>query len=142
TTLFRSKKLKRCARELTPLVKYLASEKAVELARMNMQIHGGMGYISETGADRLLRDALVLPVYEGTSQIQSLMALKDLLGNAIKDPTTFVANATAARAAATFTRGLDRAYHQAEVKLYQSVEAVLARILGTKVKSEWQTLVQ
>lgn len=136
------KQVKRYARLLTPLVKYLASEKAVELARMNMQIHGGMGYISETGADRLLRDALVLPVYEGTSQIQSLMALKDLLGNVIKDPTTFVANATAARAAATFTRGLDRAYHQAEVRLYQSVEAVLARILGTKVKSEWQTLVQ
>lgn len=136
------KQVKRYARVLTPLVKYLASEKAVALARMNMQIHGGMGYIHETGADRLLRDALVLPVYEGTSQIQSLMALKDLLGGAIKDPTTFVANATAARASATFTRGLDRAYHQAEVKLYQSIEAVLARILGTKVKSEWQTLTQ
>lgn len=134
--------VKRYARILTPLLKYLASEKAVELARMNMQIHGGMGYIHETGADRLLRDALVLPVYEGTSQIQSLMALKDLLGGAIKDPAGFVRDATAARAAATFTRGLDRAYHQAEVKLYQSMEAVLARILGTKVKAEWQTLLQ
>lgn len=136
------KKLKRQARELTPLLKYLASERAVELARNNMQIHGGMGYIHETGADRLLRDALVLPVYEGTSQIQALMAMKDVLGGAIKDPTRFVRKATGARVAATVSRGLDRAYHQAEVKLYQSIEAVLGRIVGTKVKSEWSTLAQ
>ncbi|MBX3469964.1 MAG: acyl-CoA dehydrogenase family protein [Planctomycetes bacterium] len=138
----RLSRAKRYARDLTPLLKYLASEKAVELARMNMQIHGGMGYIHETGADRLLRDALVLPVYEGTSQIQALMALKDRLGATIKDPAKFVRKATAARAAATFSRGLDRAVHQAEVKLYQSIEAVVARILGTKVKTEWQTLTQ
>jgi 3-(methylthio)propanoyl-CoA dehydrogenase len=136
------RKLKKYARNLTPLLKYLASESAVQLARNNMQIHGGMGYIHETGADRLLRDALVLPVYEGTSQIQALMAMKDVLGNAIKDPAKFVRKATAARVAATVSRGLDRAYHQAEVKLYQSIEAVLGRILGTKVKSEWSALSQ
>jgi alkylation response protein AidB-like acyl-CoA dehydrogenase len=133
---------KRYARKLTPLLKYLASESAVQLARNNMQIHGGMGYIHETGADRLLRDALVLPVYEGTSQIQALMALKDVLGAAIKDPAALVRKAAAARVAATVSRGLDRAYHQAEVKYYQSIEAVLGRILGTKVKSEWSTLSQ
>ncbi len=133
---------KRKGREITPLLKYLASEKAVELSRMNMQLHGGMGYIHETGADRLLRDALVLPVYEGTSQIQALMALKDLLGGVIKDPTRFVKRAAAARVSATVTRGLDRAFHQAEVKLYQSVEAILARILGTKVQREWSAMRQ
>lgn len=128
---------KKYARELTPLVKYLASEKAVELARVNMQIHGGMGYIQETGADRLLRDALVLPVYEGTSQIQALMALKDCLGGAIKDPAGFVKKATGARVTATVSLGLDRALAQGEVKLYQSIEAILGRIVGDKVKSEW-----
>ena len=55
------------------------AEKAVEIARRNMQIHGGVGYTQEYGAEKLLRDALVLPVYEGTSQIQSLMAMKDTL---------------------------------------------------------------
>jgi 3-(methylthio)propanoyl-CoA dehydrogenase len=128
---------KRYARELTPLVKYLSSEKAVELARTNMQLHGGMGYIQETGADRLLRDALVLPIYEGTSQIQALMALKDCLGASIKDPAGFVRRATGARVAATVSLGLDRALSQGEVKLYQSIEAVLGRIVGDKVKSEW-----
>jgi 3-(methylthio)propanoyl-CoA dehydrogenase len=133
---------KRYARELTPLVKYLASEKAVELARTNMQLHGGMGYIQETGADRLLRDALVLPVYEGTSQIQALMALKDCLGAAIKDPGGFVKKAAGARVAATVSTGLDRALAQGEVKLYQSMEAVLGRIVGKKVRTEWSTLAQ
>ncbi|MFI5302395.1 MAG: acyl-CoA dehydrogenase family protein, partial [Polyangiales bacterium] len=67
------------SRRLTPLLKYLASEKAVEVARRNVQIHGGVGYTKEFGAEKLLRDALVLPIYEGTSQIQSLMAMKDTL---------------------------------------------------------------
>ena len=64
---------------VTPLLKYLAAEKAVEMARRSMQIHGGVGYTKEYGAEKLLRDALVMPIYEGTSQIQSLMAMKDTL---------------------------------------------------------------
>jgi alkylation response protein AidB-like acyl-CoA dehydrogenase len=75
----------RQARRVTPLLKYLASEKAVEMARRCIQIHGGSGYIKEVGAEKLLRDALVMPIYEGTSQIQSLMAMKDTLGGAIKN---------------------------------------------------------
>ena len=78
------------ARRYTPLLKYLATEKAVEIARRNMQIHGGVGYTREFGAEKLLRDALVLPIYEGTSQIQSLMAMKDTLFGIIKRPQAFV----------------------------------------------------
>jgi alkylation response protein AidB-like acyl-CoA dehydrogenase len=79
------------ARRLTPLLKYLASEKAVEMARRCIQIHGGVGYTKDYGAEKLLRDALVLPIYEGTSQIQSLMVMKDALGSIIKKPKAFVA---------------------------------------------------
>ncbi len=68
----RQRRAARRARRLTPLLKYMASEKAVEICRDAMQIFGGMGYIDETGAHKLLRDALVLPIYEGTSQIQAL----------------------------------------------------------------------
>jgi alkylation response protein AidB-like acyl-CoA dehydrogenase len=67
------------SRMLTPLVKYFGSEKSVQIARRCMQIHGGSGYMTEYGAEKLLRDSLVLPIYEGTSQIQSLMATKDSL---------------------------------------------------------------
>jgi alkylation response protein AidB-like acyl-CoA dehydrogenase len=77
------------SRRFTPLLKYLATEKAVEIARRNMQIHGGVGYTKEYGAEKLLRDSLVLPVYEGTSQIQSLMAMKDTLFGIVKKPQEF-----------------------------------------------------
>lgn len=78
------------ARRVTPLLKYLASEKAVEMGRRCVQIHGGNGYIKEFGAEKLLRDAMVMPIYEGTSQIQALMAMKDCLGGIVKNPQDFV----------------------------------------------------
>jgi hypothetical protein len=88
---------KQDGRRLTPLLKYAATEKALEIARRNMQIHGGVGYTKEYGAERLLRDALVLPVYEGTSQIQSLMAMKDTLGDIMKRPQAFAKRIAEAR---------------------------------------------
>ena len=60
------------------------------MARLCLQIHGGNGYMREYGAEKLLRDALVLPIYEGTSQIQALMATKDTLGAIIKQPQRFL----------------------------------------------------
>jgi alkylation response protein AidB-like acyl-CoA dehydrogenase len=78
------------ARRITPLLKYLASEKAVEMSRRCLQIHGGNGYTKEYQAEKLIRDAVVMPIYEGTSQIQSLMAMKDKLGRIVKNPQAFV----------------------------------------------------
>lgn len=77
------------ARRFTPLLKYATAERAVEHARRCVQIHGGVGYTREYGAEKLLRDALVLPIYEGTSQIQALMAMKDTLNGIVKDPAGF-----------------------------------------------------
>ncbi|MFH2008921.1 MAG: acyl-CoA dehydrogenase family protein [bacterium] len=89
--LERQLKVSRAAgRRVTPLLKYLASEKAVEMGRRCIQIHGGNGYIKEYGAEKLLRDAMVMPIYEGTSQIQSLMAMKDTLVAVMKNPQGFV----------------------------------------------------
>ena len=78
------------ARRLTPLLKYVASERAVSMAQCNIQIHGGVGYTKEYGAEKLLRDAMVFPIYEGTSQIQSLMAMKDALMGIMKNPQAWV----------------------------------------------------
>jgi hypothetical protein len=88
---------RRQARRLTPLLKYLGAERAVEMARMGVQIHGGNGYITEYGAEKLLRDAMVMPIYEGTSQIQSLMAMKDTLMGIMKQPQQFVRSMAQAR---------------------------------------------
>lgn len=85
------------SRRVTPLVKYLAGEKAVEMARRGLQIHGGVGYTREYGAEKLLRDSLVTPIYEGTSQIQALMAMKDTLTGVIRNPQDFVKRMAQAR---------------------------------------------
>ncbi|MBZ0271987.1 acyl-CoA dehydrogenase family protein [bacterium] len=85
-----SEKYSRISRASTPLLKFLAAEKAVEIARNTVQIHGGAGYIRETGAEKLLRDAVVMPIYEGTSQIQALMAMKDALVSVMKAPQAFL----------------------------------------------------
>lgn len=85
------------SRRMTPLLKYLASEKSVEMTRRCVQIHGGNGYMQEYGAEKLLRDAMVMPIYEGTSQIQALMAMKDTLMGIMKNPKRFAARVAQAR---------------------------------------------
>jgi hypothetical protein len=85
------------ARRFTPLLKYLAAEKAVEISRRAIQIHGGVGYTQDYGAEKLLRDAMVMPIYEGTSQIQALMAMKDTLMGILKRPQAFVTKIGQAR---------------------------------------------
>src|SRR5207248_1842755 len=66
-------------RELTPLVKWYGSEEVVGVCRDTLQIYGGYGVVTEYDVERHMRDALILPIYEGTSQIQSLMAVRDLM---------------------------------------------------------------
>ena len=88
---------KRLTRRVTPLLKYHASEKSVEFAKLCIQIHGGVGYTKQYGAEKLLRDAMVMPIYEGTSQIQGLMAMKDTLGGIMKRPQQFVRKLADAR---------------------------------------------
>ena len=84
------KRYKAEARRVTPLGKYFGSEKAVQIAQRGIQIHGGVGYTKDYAAEKQLRDAMVLPIYEGTSQIQSLMVMKDAMGAIIQDPKAFL----------------------------------------------------
>ena len=64
---------------LTPLVKGWCTESAMEITSLGVQVHGGMGFIEETGSAQHMRDARILPIYEGTNGIQSL----DLVGRKI-----------------------------------------------------------
>jgi alkylation response protein AidB-like acyl-CoA dehydrogenase len=56
---------------LTPLAKAWGTDVGVEVASLGVQVHGGMGYIEETGAAQHLRDARIAPIYEGTNGIQA-----------------------------------------------------------------------
>ena len=57
---------------LTPVAKAFSSDVGVEVASLGVQVHGGMGFIEETGAAQLLRDARIAPIYEGTNGIQAI----------------------------------------------------------------------
>jgi acyl-CoA dehydrogenase len=57
---------------LTPVAKAFATDVAVEVATLGIQVHGGMGFVEETGAAQHLRDARILPIYEGTNGIQAI----------------------------------------------------------------------
>ena len=61
---------------LIPVVKAWCSDLGVAVASIGIQVHGGMGYVEETGAAQYLRDARIAPIYEGTNGIQA----NDLVG--------------------------------------------------------------
>ncbi|MDB5650267.1 MAG: acyl-CoA dehydrogenase [Hyphomicrobiales bacterium] len=60
------------ARLLTPVAKAYATDIANEVASLGVQVHGGMGFIEETGAAQLMRDARIAGIYEGTNGIQAI----------------------------------------------------------------------
>ena len=66
---------------LTPIVKVCGTETGISVANTGLQVHGGMGYIEETGAAQYLRDVRVTAIYEGTNGIQAM----DLVGRKLMD---------------------------------------------------------
>ena len=66
---------------LTPIAKAQGTDIGVEVADRGVQIHGGMGFVEETGAAQYLRDARITPIYEGTNGIQAM----DLVGRKMMD---------------------------------------------------------
>ena len=64
---------------LTPIVKAFLTDASMEVTSLAVQIHGGAGFIRETGVEQLMRDARITPIYEGTNGIQAL----DLLGRKV-----------------------------------------------------------
>ncbi|MGI9245334.1 MAG: acyl-CoA dehydrogenase family protein, partial [Steroidobacteraceae bacterium] len=61
---------------MTPIAKAFASEIGQEVTELGIQVHGGMGYVEETGVAQYYRDARIAPIYEGTNGIQAM----DLVG--------------------------------------------------------------
>ena len=64
---------------MIPVVKGWGTESSIDIASLGVQVHGGMGYIEETGAAQHLRDARITTIYEGTTAIQA----NDLIGRKI-----------------------------------------------------------
>lgn len=82
---------------LVPIVKGFSTEISVEVASLGLQVHGGMGFIEETGAAQFYRDARILPIYEGTTAIQA----NDFVGRKVLRDGGAVAKALAKEMRAT-----------------------------------------
>ncbi|WP_088282937.1 acyl-CoA dehydrogenase [Ideonella sp. A 288] len=82
---------------LVPLIKGYSTEMSLDVASLGVQVHGGMGYIEETGAAQYLRDAKILTIYEGTTAIQA----NDLVGRKTSRDGGAVARAIAGQMEAT-----------------------------------------
>ena len=115
---------------LTPVVKAWCTELAQEITSLGVQVHGGMGYIEETGAAQHFRDARITSIYEGTSGIQAQdlvgrkvirddgKALRELIGE-IRQTTAGLSDADANQAA------IKRALAEATENLAQAADWLL-----------------
>ena len=82
---------------LVPIVKGFSTEMSIDMTSLGVQVHGGMGFIEETGAAQHYRDARILTIYEGTTAIQA----NDLVGRKTLRDKGAVAQALCAQIAAT-----------------------------------------
>ncbi|WP_375589119.1 acyl-CoA dehydrogenase [Hoeflea alexandrii] len=120
---------------ITPIAKAFSTDIGLEVASLGVQVHGGMGFIEETGAARLLRDARIAPIYEGTNGIQAIdlvMRKLPLSGGATVAAfiADFKADAEAARASnAPALEGVAEKLDQAIANL-ESVTAYMQSALS------------
>jgi hypothetical protein len=112
---------------LTPIVKAWCTDVGVELASIGVQIHGGMGYVEETGAAQYLRDSRIAPIYEGTNGIQAV----DLVLRKVPMEN----GAVVAGLITEMSQVLDRMGEHAELALYR--EELAVAIQGLAETSTW-----
>jgi 3-(methylsulfanyl)propanoyl-CoA dehydrogenase len=114
---------------LIPVVKGWSTETSIEVASLCIQIHGGMGFIEETGATQHLRDARITTIYEGTTGIQA----NDLIGRKIARE-----NGATARALIEMMRALDEQLAAAPGDDFKAIRSRLSAGVIAFVESvEW-----
>jgi alkylation response protein AidB-like acyl-CoA dehydrogenase len=125
-------------RRWTPLMKYWQAEAAVRHARTCMQLHGGYGYTTEYLPEWWMRESLIIPVYEGTSQIQALMALKDTMKAVIRRPGKFIEIALGTSVQALAERNpLRRKLHKLRQTANRAILALIFRLVKTNVRDNF-----
>lgn len=126
------RKYERRLRRWTPLIKYYAAEQAFYNARQCLQMHGGYGFTKEYQPEWWLRESLIIPVYEGTSQIQALMCLKDTMKDIIRRPSNFIESALGSKLAKISQRDPLR---RKLAKLKQEFNGAMVSIMFQLVKA-------
>ena len=108
---------------LTPVAKAFSTDIANEVTSLGVQVHGGMGFVEETGAAQLMRDARILAIYEGTNGIQAI----DLTNRKLPldgGATVRAQIASMRRAAEGLVKHADPAFGQAAARLRAGIESL------------------
>lgn len=108
------RKANKILRDRTPLIKYYASETLTSLSTKAIAALGGYGYMIEYKLERIHRDSFGPLLYEGTSQIQALMALKDLIKTILSKPAPYLLTTIKSN---PFSKGFDQLQFQFRTKL-------------------------
>ncbi|MCC7548193.1 MAG: acyl-CoA dehydrogenase [Burkholderiales bacterium] len=108
---------------LTPVVKGWCTELSIQIASMGVQVHGGMGFVEETGAAQHLRDARITSIYEGTTGIQA----NDLIGRKVAAEKGMTAKAVIAQITA-FDRELAGASDPALIVIRRALSEGVAAL--------------
>jgi alkylation response protein AidB-like acyl-CoA dehydrogenase len=111
---------------LTPIVKACLTDMAVDVASTGIQVHGGMGFIEETGAAQFYRDARILPIYEGANGIHGLdLAFRKVLLNGGAAAKAWFDEADAAAAALSARPDMQGALKVAVADLRAATDGLL-----------------
>lgn len=116
-----ARQLKRVNGMLTPMSKYYASEMACRVAHDAIQILGGSGYMKDYAAERYLRDARITTIYEGTSQLQIVAAIRGVASGAFEN---YVADFEKIEYADPMLAGLQRKLADARAKIVEAIKFV------------------
>ncbi|MCL4105042.1 UNVERIFIED_CONTAM: hypothetical protein GTU68_018749 [Idotea baltica] len=111
---------------LTPIAKSFGTDVGVEIANLGVQIHGGMGFVEETGAAQFARDVRITPIYEGTNGIQAM----DLVARKMMD---------GGEAAARLLDEIEQGSEEAKGQFPKMAEAVWSAAEGLREATEWLT---
>jgi alkylation response protein AidB-like acyl-CoA dehydrogenase len=108
---------------LTPVAKAFSTDIGVEVASLGIQVHGGMGYVEETGAAQHWRDARIAPIYEGTNGIQAIdLVTRKLPQSGGACVATYIAELRATVAAVKAAN--DPAFGASGARLEEAVDAL------------------
>jgi alkylation response protein AidB-like acyl-CoA dehydrogenase len=128
----------------TPLVKYYGTEACALLSQRAIQALGGYGFMKEYDAERFHRDSIGALLYEGTSQIQALMAMKDFVNYMMKDPSKFLQSMVGSSLLSSLMGDSEfkRSYKSAEFEFRKNVAGLIIRCFKPEVRFTEQGLME
>lgn len=125
-------------RKRTPLVKFYATEAYTDLSKKAIQVLGGYGFIKEYPVERYHRDSFGPLLYEGTSQIQALMALKDTIKYVMKDPKKFFSGMFLKHPTAAILNGDNEWSRQYKSAHYRFKKSLVSLVIGCLKPEAWK----